>query len=160
MLSALLLSLSACTWYGQGSNARKSTEITFRCGPFVSELSNAQSDIGLLLDDKLRQRIVESTDWRANDQEPRLDIQGAVLAYEVLPVVVQKGDRPSITRLRVSTRIQVTDHAGTEGAEARTFSSFADIPAQANFAEKEDSLCQVITQSLSEDIFREMLTKW
>lgn len=154
------LALSGCTWFSQATGGRAKATVSYRCGPFVLNSQTAQIDLGILLDDQIRQRIREGKDWRSEDQKPRLDIQGMILSYEVLPISIRKEGRPSIVRLRVSAQIKVIDHEEGNVTAEKLFSNSADIPAVANFAEKEDSLCQAITRRMSEDVFRDLLSQW
>ena len=98
----------------------------------------------------------------ANSQEQGdIVLEGNIVRYNVQPIAATGLDQASQNRLNIGVQVDFKDATDdSKNFEARSFSFYADFPANQTLSQVENELIELIFEQISLDIFNETVATW
>ncbi len=133
---------------------------TFSIKTFQSNTPLASPNYYLTITESLKDLLLAQTRLDLIEKKGDLQFEGAVIDYVTGNAAVTSEEYTSLNRLTITLKVKYVNTFEREKNFERTFSRFADYPADRNFTDVEGSLIDEINAQLIQDIFDASLGAW
>ena len=132
---------------------------TFNVETFQNTSDLIEPTLALDLTEALKDRIRNSSrlDW--NKKKPDIIFSGTITGYRISSEAPQAGATSAFNQLTINLRIEYEEVNNEDKSWKKTFSRFAQFPANQDFNSVKDPLIEEITEYLIQDIFNEAFAK-
>jgi hypothetical protein len=135
---------------------------TFSVDYFTPVASLASPAVAQRFTEALKDVVQRQSTLRWESTGGELHFSGRIVGYEVTTSAVSGGESETATQNRLTVQVQVVYNNALD-AELnfeRTFSKFADFPADRNLFDVEEELTEQINEQLVQEVFNASLGNW
>lgn len=133
---------------------------TFYVGQFKLTALNAPATLNQTFAEALKDKISRESRLKYADESSDLEFNGTIQSFNVNAVAPQPGERTAFNRLTISMSVEYTNRLDSKDHWTKTFSYFADFPAEQNLLQVQDELIEIIFDQILEDIFNQAFNNW
>jgi hypothetical protein len=133
---------------------------TFSVKTFQSVTPLAAPNYYLTITESLKDLLLAQTRLDLVDKRGDLQYEGVITGYATGNAAVSSGEFTTLNRLTITIKVKYVNTLEREKNFERSFSRFADYPADRNFSDVEAQLIEEINQQLIQDIFDASLGAW
>jgi hypothetical protein len=157
----LLLVLGSCGVYSP-FGAQTGGAKTFSVAYFTPVASLASPVTAQRFTEALKDIVQRQSTLRWESAGGELQFSGRIVGYDVTTSAVSGGESETATQNRLTVKVQVV-YENSLDADLnfeRTFSKFADFPADRNLFDVEEELAERINDQLVQEVFNASLGNW
>ena len=155
----LIFFASGCGIYSfSGANYGDAKTVSIQMFDNVAPIVNPQ--LSQMFYDKLVDKFVSQSPLNLVNSGGDLQFKGKITGYDVKPINIQAGETAANNRLTITVKVKFTNKKEPDNNFDKTFSWYADFPADKNLAEVESELIDQITDKIVEDIFNAAVVNW
>lgn len=158
-MSILLPFITGCTVTLNGFSIDPDAK-TFYVGNFKLKALNAPATISNTFQELLKDKIARQSKLKYSDLDPHIDFNGSIQNYVVKAMAPQPNEQTSFNRLTIYVEVEYANHLDEKDQWTRTFSHFADFPADENLLQVQDALIVIIFNQILEDVFNKAFNNW
>lgn len=133
---------------------------TYYVGSFKVLALNAPPVINQTFTEALKDKISRESRLQYGDDNPDIEFNGSIQAYDVTIVAPQPGETIASNRLTIRVSVEYSNHLEPNKSWTKTFSFFDDFSPNQNLLEVQDELIQNIFSQILEDVFNAAFTNW
>ncbi|SDJ94104.1 Lipopolysaccharide-assembly [Catalinimonas alkaloidigena] len=130
---------------------------------FVDDVGTGPTNLAIRFSENLREFYQRNTSLSlVSDQPGDLQLDGAIVGYDLTPIAPQAGATESAALNRLTIRIEanyVNTLDDTKDFQS-TFSAYEDFPQSQDLASVEQELIETITDRIILDIFNKSVANW
>ena len=157
-LALLLISQSSC--YSFKGISIDPTINSFYVTLFDNTTNDAPPTLGQDFTEVLRDKIRNESRLNLKDTDPDIDFTGSISGFRVSAEAPEPGQTTSFNRLTISVAVEYVNNRNEDNKWKKSFSYFANFPANQNLLEVQDQLITTIHDQIVEDIFNFAFTDW
>ncbi len=155
----ILLFVAACGIYSfTGADYGNAKTVSIKYFDNIAPVVNP--NLSQMFYDKLVDKFVSQSPLTLVPKDGDLQFQGQITGYDVKPVNIQAGETAANNRLTITVKVKFTNKTKPQDNFTKTFSWYADYPANKNLAEVENELIDQITDKIVDDIFNAAVVNW
>lgn len=157
-MAVLLTSCGVYSPFGAQTGGAK----TFSVAYFTPVASLASPVTAQRFTEALKDIIQRQSTLRWESEGGALHFSGRIVGYDVTTSAVSGGESETATQNRLTVKVQVVyeNSLDEELNFERTFSKFADFPADRNLFDVEEELAEQINEQLVQEVFNASLGNW
>ncbi|MCC6599324.1 MAG: LptE family protein [Crocinitomicaceae bacterium] len=140
---------------GQFSGAK-----TFSVAFFKPQTALASQAYSQKFTEALKQLVLTQSPMSLNEENGDLRYEGNIIDYRVAPVAIQGNETASLSRLTITIKVKYINTLEPDLSFERSFSKFADFPADQDFFSQEESLWENINTQLTQDVYNASVGNW
>jgi len=156
LVSFLFSGCGIYSFYGTDDSGAK----TFSVDMFDVKAPQANPLIGQSFTETLRDLIQQQSSVQLVEEKAELKFEGSIINYNTQPISVQGDETASQSRLTIGVNVKYENTIEKDKSFERSFSWYADFDSQEDFLTIEQSLIEVISEQLTQDIYNASLGNW
>ena len=159
----LLLLLQGCGLYSFSGTSLPPAAQTFSL-QYQSNVALGPPDLLAKFQQQLGDELAQRTPLKQVASQGDLQLEGVIKQFRYAPTAPSKssaGDQANIDRLTIEVQMNYINPYNEEAAfSKKTFSQYADMPAEASRDQEEPQLINQIFTKLAKDIFNATVASW
>jgi hypothetical protein len=153
----LFINILSCGMYGRISESRIQT---ISVNEIKNNINSIPPDLCLMFTEKLRTKLARQPDLQLTDKDAEIQISGNLNAFKIEPLVIGSNQTPIINRVTISVSISKNNKVDKEMDMWKECKTFVDYKASENFGTKKDSLYNVLSDKMVEEIYYQFFMQW
>lgn len=124
------------------------------------ETAGGPTNLGLILNEKLKEYFQRNTNLKIISQNPDLLLEGSVIGYELTPQAPTSDDKAGLNRLTLKIQFQLTNRLDDTKNFEQEFSFYQDFPQNQTLSQVEKSLIPKLADQIILDLFNKIAGDW
>lgn len=124
------------------------------------ETAGGPTNLGLILNEKLKEYFQRNTNLKIISQNPDLLLEGSVIGYELTPQAPTSDDKAGLNRLTLKILFQLTNRLDETKNFEQEFSFYQDFPQNQTLTQVEKSLIPKLADQIILDLFNKIAGDW
>ena len=133
---------------------------TFYIDEFENRAPNSPIDLGQILSEKLKEKVIRESRLTFNDENPDIEFVGTISRFYVSAQAPQPEETIAFNRLEISASITYQSNLDENNNWQSNFSFYQDYERDQNLLDIQDQLIEAINEQIVEDIFNRAFTNW
>lgn len=152
--------LNACTVSYSPNGAQIGTASTISVQYFGNQASLNNPVLSQVFTEKLKTKFIRETRLKLVDDEGDMQFSGQITGYNVAPVAIQQNVTAARNRLTITINVKFVNKTDKKYDFEKSFTNFEDFDAGASLTSVENSLIDIITEKIIQDVFNEAVINW
>jgi hypothetical protein len=153
----LFMNMLSCGIYGRYSESRIQT---VSVDEIKNNVNSIPSDLCLMLTEKLRTKLDRQPDLQLTDKDAEIQISGKLTAFTIQPLAYRSNQIPITNRVTISVYILRNNKIDKEMNLRKECKIFVDYKANQNFGTIKDSLYNILSDKMTEEIYYHFFMQW
>jgi hypothetical protein len=124
------------------------------------EIAGGPTNMGLTLNEKLKEYFQRNTTLKITNQNPDLLLEGTITGYELTPQAPTTDDKAGLNRVTMRVNFIVTNRLDETKNFEQEFSFYQDFPQNQTLTQVEKTLIPKLTDQIILDLFNKIAGDW
>lgn len=158
ILGLVIISLQSCYSF---KGASLSADLkTIQINNIRLEIAGGPTNLGLTLNEKLKEYFQRNTTLKLTNQNPDLLVEGTITGYELTPQAPTTDDKAGLNRVTMRVNFMVTNRLDETKNFEQEFSFYQDFPQNQTLTQVEKALIPKLTDQIILDLFNKIAGDW
>jgi hypothetical protein len=158
ILGLVLICLESCYSF---KGASLSADLkTIQINNIRLEIAGGPTNMGLTLNEKLKEYFQRNTTLKITNQNPDLLVEGTITGYELTPQAPTTDDKAGLNRVTMRVNFIVTNRLDETKNFEQEFSFYQDFPQNQTLTQVEKTLIPKLTDQIILDLFNKIAGDW
>jgi len=158
ILGLVLICLESCYSF---KGASLSADLkTIQINNIRLEIAGGPTNMGLMLNEKLKEYFQRNTTLKITNQNPDLLVEGTITGYELTPQAPTTDDKAGLNRVTMRVNFIVTNRLDETKNFEQEFSFYQDFPQNQTLTQVEKTLIPKLTDQIILDLFNKIAGDW
>jgi hypothetical protein len=158
LIGFIIISLQGCYSF---KGASLSADIkTIQINNIRLEIAGGPTNLGLTVNEKLKEYFQRNTTLKLTNQNPDLQIEGTIVGYELTPQAPTTDDKAGLNRLTLRVNFIVSNRLDDTKNFEQEFSFYQDFPQNQTLTQVEKLLIPKLTDQIILDLFNKIAGDW
>jgi hypothetical protein len=158
--SALLfiISICSCGIYGRAGESRT---YTIKVGSIENQKNIISTELNYQISEKLKDKLRNQADFYLVDSKTSdYKICGKIADYQIRPFVIGSNEMASINRVGLFIDISLHNNIEEGKTTIKNCKTFVDFDAKQNFGEIEDSITEILSSKMADEVYYQLFMGW
>ena len=124
------------------------------------ETAGGPSNLGLEVNEKLKEYFQRNTSLKLSNQNPDLLLEGTITGYELSPQAPTSDDKAGLNRITLKILFKLTNRLDEEKNFEQEFSFYQDFPQNQTLSQVEKALIPKMLDQIILDLFNKIAGDW
>ena len=124
------------------------------------ETAGGPSNLSLTMNESLKEYFQRNSTLKITNQNPDLQIEGAIIGYDLTPQAPTSDDKAGLNRLTLRVQFQLTNRLDESKNFDQEFSFYQDFPQNQTLSQVEKNLLPKLIDQIILDLFNKIAGDW
>jgi len=153
----IIVNLLSCGLYRYTSEFKTYTVSASTIQNHVKTLS---PDINFQITEKIKTKVNQDPGLKVVEDNPDFQLDGLIKEMNISPFSVGVDNTPYINRVRIIIEMTMRNNLTKEKITKNNLEAFVDYDAKQNFGEIKDSLYNILSDRIADEIYSEFFQNW
>lgn len=159
LVSFLQLVIQGCSYSFVNANISPNVK-TISVSYLPNNAMLVQPTLSRKLTETIRDKFTGQSSLSLVNSNGDLSVEGEITGYTTEPIAITGDQQGALQRLKITVNIRFSNKIDPKQDFETSFSRFQDYDAKKRLADVEESLIDLISEELAQDIFNKAVVNW